>query len=576
MARARKRKIDVIKTKKIQFLLLACIMLLCAIQYARAQRMQLGTNISNAPVVSDTVSAAVTDGEANYFQIEAIHLPATVYYLPDTAFGPVPMLVSVINDDTLPATMVVDGCRMGWKWELPAAGENETVRYLYFSTHENASAEIQPFVCQPIHNNLRGIEVCDEYIWGDTTIQTSGTYTRTLTAANGCDSIVTQQVTIAHSAKQLVEVTAYETYTWINNQTYTKSIIGPSWDLQTVAGCDSTLTLSLKIRHLRKDTVRTAVCPSQLPYQWRGQQYAQAGMFTTDTIKSTTTDTDTLHTLVLTIHDAYAVDTVADLCGTQYVWRGKTYTESGVYPFSGTTVAGCDSIVTLHLMLRKPTAGEETQTAVGSYTWHGQTYTESGTYTYQTTNVAGCDSTVTLHLTITEPPIVDVDTIQEYFCPKSGIVEHVDITSNPRIHYIQYVYEKPIREWYMEGVIMDAANNGAYVDFRRAEENLDAHYQVPLMPVTAVFWRYQKRGEPSLSDLTISAQQPQWVERGTISMEVQFQCGQRYYDSFTVGNMTEGTDQIENNEQPIKRVENGQVVIIRGGVKYNALGTRIE
>lgn len=551
-------------------------MLLCVIPYARAQRMQLGTNISNAPVVSDTVSAAVTDGEANYFQIEAIHLPATVYYLPDTAFGPVPMLVSVINDDTLRATMVVDGCRMGWKWELPAAGENETVRYLYFSTRENASAEIQPFVCQPIHNNLRGIEVCDEYIWGDTTIQTSGTYTRTLTAANGCDSIVTQQVTIAHSAKQLVEVTAYETYTWINNQTYTKSIIGPSWDLQTVAGCDSTLTLSLKIRHLRKDTVRTAVCPSQLPYQWRGQQYAQAGMFTTDTIKSTTTDTDTLYTLVLTIHDAYAVDTVADLCGTQYVWRGKTYTESGTYPFSGTTVAGCDSIVTLHLMLRKPTAGEETLTAVGSYTWHGVTYTESGTYTYQTTNVAGCDSTATLHLTITEPPIVHVDTVQEYFCPKSGIVEHVDITSNPRIQYIQYVYEKPIREWYMEGVIMDAANNGAYVDFRRAEENLDAHYQVPLMPVTAVFWRYQKRGEPSLSDLTISAQQPQWVERGTISMEVQFQCGQRYYDSFTVGNMTEDVDQIENNEQPIKHVENGQVVIIRGGVKYNALGTRIE
>jgi len=194
-------------------------MLLCAIIYARAERVQLGTNISNAPVISDTVSAAVTDGEQNYFQIEALHLPATVYYLPDTAFGPVPLLICVVGDDTLPATMVVDGCRMGWKWELPAAGEEEAVRYLYFSSHENASAEIQPYVCQPIHNNLRGITVCDEYIWGDTTILTSGTYTRTLTAANGCDSIVTQQVTIAHSAKQLVEVTAYETYTWINNQT---------------------------------------------------------------------------------------------------------------------------------------------------------------------------------------------------------------------------------------------------------------------------------------------------------------------------------------------------------------------
>ena len=546
--------------------------------YARAQYtpIHLGANVSSAPDITDTTYALVVDGTENYFQIEANHLPATVYYLPDSAFGPIPYLISVVGDDTIPAQMIMMSCMQGWKWDLKDAAEDEQVRYLYFSTHENATAGILPFVCHTLSTLLPDTAVCDEYIWGDTTILTSGTYSRVYKAAKACDSIVTQKVTINHSAMQLVEVTAYETYTWINGQTYTKSIIGPSWDLQTVAGCDSTLTLNLKIRHLLKDTVRMTVCQNQMPYQWRGQQYAQAGTFTTDTLKSSTTDTDTLHILVLTVNDAYAVDTIADLCGTQYVWRGQTYTESGIYPFGGKTAAGCDSIVTLRLTLRKPTAGEETQTAVGSYTWHGVTYTESGTYTYQTTNVAGCDSTATLHLTITEPPIIDVDTVPEYFCPKSGIVEHVDLTSNPRIQYIQYVYEKPSRDMYMEGVVTDRTNTGANVNFRRAEENLHAYYQIPLTPVTAVYWRYQKRGEPSLSDLTISSQQPQWVERGTISMEVQFQCGQRYYDSFTVGDMTEGAEQVTDSEMPIKRIENGQVIIIRGGSKYTVFGTKIE
>ena len=42
--------------------------------YAQAQHIALGTNVSNAPAVADTVSATVTDGEENYFKIEAAHL----------------------------------------------------------------------------------------------------------------------------------------------------------------------------------------------------------------------------------------------------------------------------------------------------------------------------------------------------------------------------------------------------------------------------------------------------------------------------------------------------------------------
>lgn len=128
----------------------------------------------------------------------------------------------------------------------------------------------------------------------------------------------------------------------------------------------------------------------------------------------------------------------------------------------------------------------------------------------------------------------------------------------------------------MEGVVTDEANNGAYVNFLLAQENLQEYYVEPLTPVTTIYWRYRERGASSQTEVVINRTQPQWVERGTISIEVQFQCGQRFYDSFTVGDMTEDMEQVSGDEQAIKRVENGQVVIIRNGAKYTILGTKIE
>lgn len=38
----------------------------------------------------------------------------------------------------------------------------------------------------------------------------------------------------------------------------------------------------------------------------------------------------------------------------------------------------------------------------------------------------------------------------------------------------------------------------------------------------------------------------------------------------------EGINNVSDNEQTIKRIENGQVVIIRNNVKYNTLGAEIK
>ena len=88
-----------------------------------------------------------------------------------------------------------------------------------------------------------------------------------------------------------------------------------------------------------------------------------------------------------------------------FPWHGTMYYATEDITKTFQAVNGCDSVVTLHLIINHSSFGEESQTAEGSYEWiDGKTYTESGDYTYTLTNVAGCDSVVTLHLTITPTP----------------------------------------------------------------------------------------------------------------------------------------------------------------------------
>ena len=62
------------------------------------------------------------------------------------------------------------------------------------------------------------------------------------------------------------------------------------------------------------------------------------------------------------------------------------------------SASGCESEVTVHLTLLPPDVVEIEEHAGQSFVWNGITYTEEGTYTQYFNNIHGCDSTVTLTL----------------------------------------------------------------------------------------------------------------------------------------------------------------------------------
>ncbi len=213
--------------------------------------------------------------------------------------------------------------------------------------------------------------VCDSYTWtdsiyGDSIYNQSGNYTRTYTAANGCDSVATLSLTVNASTSSNDTVTICDSYTW-NGQSYTTS--GDyTYDTTNAVGCDSTANLHLTIN-------------------------------TNPGVK----------------------DTVA-ACVT-YNWKGTDYTTSGTYSVSFTDVNGCVGDSVLNLTINQPVSVEETVVVnadSASYRFNGVLYTAPYDYTVDgdivvntVSVVTGCDSTYTLHLVI---PFVGIDTIHVNGC----------------------------------------------------------------------------------------------------------------------------------------------------------------
>ncbi len=116
--------------------------------------------------------------------------------------------------------------------------------------------------------------------------------------------------------------------------------------------------------------------------------------------------------------------------GTRYIWfdgsSSATYQTStaGNYSVIGYNDAGCYSMVSVDVQQYDNAQTEETATGAETYLWNGENYTESGDYTYTTTTAHGCDSTVTLHLTIEQEggqgiaDVIDDDDVKVY--AKSG------------------------------------------------------------------------------------------------------------------------------------------------------------
>ena len=256
-----------------------------------------------------------------------------------------------------------------------------------------------------INNSNTGIDVvtaCDTYTWidGNTYTTSNNTATHTLTNSVGCDSVVTLDLIINNSSSSVDVVTACDTYNWIDGNTYSASNNSATFVTTNLAGCDNTILLNLTLNSANTGTDVITACDS---YTWiDGNTYTASNNSATHTL-SNASGCDSIVTLDLTINNSNIGIDVIIACGA-YTWiDGNTYTTSNnSATHTVTNAAGCDSIVSLDLTINNSNTGIDVVTACDTYTWiDGNTYTTSNnTATHTLTNSVGCDSVVTLDLTI--------------------------------------------------------------------------------------------------------------------------------------------------------------------------------
>ena len=170
--------------------------------------------------------------------------------------------------------------------------------------------------------------------------------------------------------------------------------------LQSIAGCDSILTLDLTINESYDDVVDTM-------YRCVGDSALLAGSYQTvsgvyvDTLQSSA-GCDSVVSTTLIVDTVVYSTTDLELCyGDSALFGGVMYDTSGVYVDTLQAIAGCDSIAILNLTIRplNYTIADTMQRCVGdSALLAGSYQTVSGVYVDTLQSITGCDSIIEVYL----------------------------------------------------------------------------------------------------------------------------------------------------------------------------------
>lgn len=285
----------------------------------------------------------------------------------------------------------------------------------------------------PVYHNSSDTvaTVCDSLTWHSATYTTSGTPTYSTTNTIGCDSTITLHLTVNYSSHRDTAATVCERFSWHDSNYYVSGT--HLYNTTNAVGCDSTVTLTLVVNDTNITNESAEICISQLPYSWNGTDITTTLTGRTPFVSAHTFNAtnvagcDSTVTLTLTVYPSDSATDHQRHCDS-YMWiDGVTYTESTEAPilYLGNQY-GCDSLVTLNLIIDSSFHYEYVDSLCtgSSYTFADMTITTGGIFTNDLTASNGCDSTITLMLTLLEKPNVSI--VTDHDCPTRTHMLHVN------------------------------------------------------------------------------------------------------------------------------------------------------
>ncbi len=264
-----------------------------------------------ASIAVDAIGNVYTTG---FFKGQVDFDPDTgIYNITATAYSDI-FISKLDANGNLVWAVDMDGLQSEWGYAITVdASQNVYTTGQYSNTMDfdpdtgtyylTSTAFLDCFVQKlsqcPITFGTETVTACTSYTSpsGNETYMVSGTYMDTLTNAEGCDSLVNINLTIASSADSIAETACYTYVVPSGDETHSSS--GVYMDtIPNAAGCDSILTINLTIEGSTSASITETVCYN------------------------------------------YTVPS-----------GDETYTSSGVYSDTIPNSAGCDSIVTINLTI---------------------------------------------------------------------------------------------------------------------------------------------------------------------------------------------------------------------------------
>lgn len=210
---------------------------------------------------------------------------------------------------------------------------------------------------------------------------------------------------------------------------YNIEIVNPVAKAYVISGTNSVgtaqSTIKIAINNPNASITNLTICSTELPYNWNGLVFSEAGTLTAHLINRF--GADSAATLNLLVKQATSSVIAVANCG-PYTYKGVVYTNSGDYSVHLINAAGCDSAVIFRFR-QKATSSLTNLDIIPSqlpYVWNGLTFTTAGTKSATMVNAEGCDSTATLHLRVLYSiyyPAISLLPVNKPITPLSPVIE---------------------------------------------------------------------------------------------------------------------------------------------------------
>ncbi|HPR30102.1 MAG TPA: hypothetical protein PLI03_12175, partial [Chitinophagales bacterium] len=260
-----------------------------------------------------------------------------------------------------------------------------------------------------ISSATEDVSICEggSYLLPDgTAVSAAGVYVTTLSGADGCDSTITTTVSVtdAYLISLSPGICSGEVYT-LPDGSLTDTAGVYSYTFISAAGCDSIVTVSLSVNEVYENIIPYSLCDDATIILPDGSVVYDppAGLYTYTFTSAA--GCDSVVGVDLSILPVYDLVLEAQICESAFYTLpdGSSTGTAGTYVFDLTTASGCDSSVTVNLEVLPELTTDITAAICDGESYvlpDGSSADVSGVYAYTFTSVAGCDSVVTIDLTV--------------------------------------------------------------------------------------------------------------------------------------------------------------------------------